>query len=98
MQTENVELRTIVLTCANTLLTSLLSLTGSPSAAQISDTFVEKINLLYDDLESCDYIGNAILESPIMLLLIDYSIRRCSELPDEITHAQNLRATAQRSK
>ncbi|XP_046456568.1 brefeldin A-inhibited guanine nucleotide-exchange protein 3-like isoform X3 [Daphnia pulex] len=57
MQTDNVELRTIVLTCANTLLTSLLSLTGSPTSVQISDSFMEKINLLYDDLESCDYIG-----------------------------------------
>ncbi len=56
MQTDN-ELRTIVLTCANTLLTSLLSLTGSPTSVQISDSFMEKINLLYDDLESCDYIG-----------------------------------------
>lgn len=57
MQTDNVELKTLVLTCANTLLTSLLSLTGNPSAAQISDSFMEKINLLFDDLESCDYIG-----------------------------------------
>lgn len=58
IQTDNVELRTIVLSCTNTLLTSLLSLTGSPSSIQISSSFVEKINLLYDDLESCDYIGN----------------------------------------
>lgn len=57
MQTENVELRTIVLTCANTLLTSLLSLTVSPTSVQMSDCFMEKINLLYDDLQSCDYIG-----------------------------------------
>ena len=57
MQTDNVELRTIVLTCANTLLTSLLSLTGSPTSMQIPDSFMEKINLQYSDLESCDYIG-----------------------------------------
>lgn len=58
MQTDNVELKTLILSCANTLLTSLLSLTGSPSVTHISDNFMEKINLLYDDLESCDYIGN----------------------------------------
>ena len=58
IQSDDVELKTIVLNCANTLLTSLLALTGSPNAAHISDAFVDKINLLYDDLESCDYIGN----------------------------------------
>lgn len=60
IQTDNEDLKTTVLKCANTLLTSLLNLTGSPTAAQISDSFVEKINLLYDDLESCDYIGKSI--------------------------------------
>lgn len=61
MQTDSVELRTIVLTCANTLLTSLLSLTASPTSVQMSDSFMEKINLLYDDLQSCDYIGMYII-------------------------------------
>ena len=58
MQTDSPELRSTVLACTNALLTSLLSLSGSPTATHISDRFTEKINLLYDDLESCDYIGN----------------------------------------
>lgn len=51
------ELRTSVLECINTLLNSLLSLTTAPGLDQISDEFVYKINMMYSDLESCDYIG-----------------------------------------
>lgn len=82
MQTENVELRTIVLTCANTLLTSLLSLTVSPTSVQMSDCFMEKINLLYDDLQSCDYIGMCSIVSSRRNTFL-YCIAwfdRCSEL------------------
>ena len=56
-KSEKPELRTIVLECTNKILDSLLSLTGSPGPGHISDDFVEKINQLYSDLESSDYIG-----------------------------------------
>lgn len=80
MQTDNVELKTLVLSCANTLLTSLLSLTGTPSVAQINDNFMEKINLLYDDLESCDYIGNTRIKIDKSLVGRDlcFLLCRCS--------------------
>jgi hypothetical protein len=95
MQTDNVELRTIVLTCANTLLTSLLSLTGSPTSVQISDSFMEKINLLYGDLESCDYIGmcetHKMEHVPLVAFNYAYGlILRGFKLPNETTHAKNL--------
>ena len=53
----NVELRTLVLECSNTVLTSLLGLTGSPGPSQMPDAFADKINTQYADLDSCDYIG-----------------------------------------
>jgi hypothetical protein len=63
VQSEKTELRTLVLECTSKILDSLLILTGSPGPGHISDDFVEKINLLYSDLESCDYIGiNTIFE------------------------------------
>lgn len=56
-QSDSTELKALVVHCANTILITLLSLTSSPSSDQLSDPFMEKINWLYPDLESCDYIG-----------------------------------------
>lgn len=51
------ELKSLVLSCTNAVLSSLLSLSGSPGPGQMSDAYAEKINSLYLDMESCDYIG-----------------------------------------
>lgn len=51
------ELKLLVLSCTNAVLSSLLSFSGSPGPSQISDAYAEKINSLYLDMDSCDYIG-----------------------------------------
>ena len=51
------DLRKLVVECANDILDSLLSLVSNPTERQIADCFVQKINLLYLDMSSCDYIG-----------------------------------------
>lgn len=70
VKSEKPELRTLVLECTNKIMDSLLSLAGSPGSAQISDDFVDKINQLYFDLESSDYIGiNNIFKISVALQL-----------------------------
>lgn len=51
------EFRIPVLECSNAVLTSLLTLSGTPVPDQLPDAFVDRLNELYPDLESCDYIG-----------------------------------------
>jgi len=65
-RSQELELRKLVLECSDKILESLLVLTSCPGQAQMSDAFVTKINLLYLDMDSCDYIGefqNALLVS-----------------------------------
>ena len=56
-RSQEFELRKLVLECSDKILESLLVLTSCPGQQQMSDAFVTKINLLYLDMESCDYIG-----------------------------------------
>lgn len=55
------ELKHMIIICCNGILLSLLDLTSCPSQQHMPDIFMEKINALYPDLESCDYIGEAYL-------------------------------------
>ena len=81
----NTELKHMVIICCNGILQSLLNLTSYPTSQHMSDVFMEKINSLYPDLESCDYIGkrhNFFLsfENVFTFLFFLLKIDRCPEL------------------
>ena len=57
------ELKHMIIICCNGILQSLLDLTNCPTHQFLPDAFMEKINSLYPDLESCDYIGERYWEN-----------------------------------